>query len=101
MQFDTKSPVPKLIFSPVSGIPEELVATITEQTKSSEAESAIKLTVFQQDESEAPAQPEVKAEKKEEAEAAPEPTLREKDSKPEPAPTTDARSVIDKWKKKK
>lgn len=50
MQFDTKSPVPKLLFSPVGVVPESDVATIMKQRESAAADNAIKLNVFQSDE---------------------------------------------------
>jgi UDP-N-acetylmuramyl pentapeptide synthase len=65
MQFDTKSPVPRVLFSPLSGINPEDVDTLTSQSKSAAAESAIKLTVYQNDESDAaPAAPVVVKEPK-------------------------------------
>lgn len=107
MQFDTKSPVPKLLFSPVGMIEPDDAEVLLRQAKSAAADEAIKLTVFQTDEGIAPeavvAAP-VKEKKKakvevevEEVEVA-EPTLREA-KKPDASPTPDARSVIDKWKK--
>jgi len=49
MQFDTKAATPKLFFSPVGVVPDADVPKVTLQSKSTVAESAIKLTVFQQD----------------------------------------------------
>ena len=79
------------------------------QAKSDAADEAIKLTVFQTDEGIAPEQvvaapvKETKKKAKVEAEveevAVAEPVLREA-KKPDASPTPDARSVIDKWKKK-
>ena len=89
MQFDTKSPVPKLLFSPVGVVPEADVATVQEQKNSKAAENAVKLTVFQQDEGEgvtevaAPAEPVVRETKKQDA-----------------APAADVSDVIKKWSKK-
>lgn len=109
MQFDTKSPVPKVVFSPVTAIPEEHFEVIQRQAKTSDAENAIKLTVYQQDEGKedngafpAPAAP-VAAKAPEEEEEAPEPApvLREAKKAETPTAAPDARSVIDKWKKKK
>jgi len=42
MQFDTKSPVPKVMFSPVAAIDDEALPIIDTQSKSSAAESAVK-----------------------------------------------------------
>jgi hypothetical protein len=57
MAFDTKSPVPKLLFSPVAAVPQDQVDMILAQSKSNAAESAVKMTVFQSDEAAAPAAP--------------------------------------------
>lgn len=92
MQFDTKSPVPKLLFSPVGAVPEDDVEAIMRQKESAAAESAIKLTVYQTDET-----------KEETAEvAAPvstEPKLRETTKKADSG-DADAADVIKKWAKK-
>jgi hypothetical protein len=85
MQFDTKSPVPKVLFSPVSAVDPEIVATLNAQAASQAAESAIKLNVYQQDEGEAA--------------AIPEPVLRES-KKAEPVQGEDVSDVVRKWKKK-
>ena len=47
--FDINSPVPKLQFSPVAAVPEDILPSIIDQSKSQEAERAIKLNVYQQD----------------------------------------------------
>ena len=52
MAFDTKSPTPKLLFSPVSAIDGGDLDVLLRQSKSSSAEAAIKLTVYQVDSSE-------------------------------------------------
>lgn len=57
MQFDTSAAVPTLQFAPVGAVPPEDVDTVIEQSKSMAAEKAVALTVFQQDESAAPVQP--------------------------------------------
>lgn len=100
MQFDTKSPVPKLVFSPVDAVNAEDEEIIRQQADSVEAENAIKLTVFQSDEGEAPA-PVAPAAPVEVAasEETNEPTLRP--AKKPDAPATDAQSVLNKWKKPK
>ena len=51
MQFDTKSPTPKVLFSPVSAVPQEDLEILQRQAKSAAAESAVKLTVYQVDSS--------------------------------------------------
>lgn len=93
MQFDTKSPVPKLLFSPVGVVPESDLDTIKRQRESAAAENAVKLTVFQTDEAQVsgpivigPA-------------ALEEPKLRET-KKTETAPASDVSDVVKKWAKK-
>jgi nicotinamide mononucleotide adenylyltransferase len=86
MQFDTKSPVPKVMFSPVSAIDDDMLSIIDAQAKSSAAESAVKLTVYQADESEST--------------EIPEPVLRKSD-KVETGQPADVSDVIKKWSKKK
>ena len=46
MQFDTKSPAPKLLFSPSAGVPSADLPTVLQQSKSQPAEYAVKLSVF-------------------------------------------------------
>jgi len=90
MQFDTKSPVPRVVFSPVSGINPNDLDTLTSQSKSAAAEASIKLTVYQNDETEVAA-------------AAPAPTkepkLRET-KKQTAAPAADVSDVIKEWTSK-
>jgi hypothetical protein len=90
MQFDTKSPVPKLLFSPVGVVPEDDAKIVQTQKEAKAAENAVKLTVYQQDEGEeaAPAAP-----------VADEPVVREA-KKTEAAPAADVSDVIKKWSKK-
>lgn len=57
MQFDTKSPTPKVLFSPAAGLPQDLFEVVDKQGKSKAAEQAVKLTVFQSSEESAPAIP--------------------------------------------
>lgn len=49
MQFDPKSSVPKLLFSPAAAVNAEDIEVLQKQAKSSAAEQAIKLTVYQTD----------------------------------------------------
>ena len=86
MQFDTKSPVPKLMFSPVAAVDDSALPILEAQSKSQAAENAVKLTVYQSDESDAP--------------GVPEPVLRKSD-KAETIPSEDVSDVIKKWSKKK
>jgi hypothetical protein len=92
MAFDTKSPVPKVLFSPVGAVPDEDLEIIARQSKSPAAEAAIKLNVYQVDsESTDTPQPEAPAE----------PTKRESTkSTASDKPTADASDVLKKWSKK-
>lgn len=85
MQFDTKSPTPRVLFSAAGAVPTEDVEKVKAQSKSVAAESAIKLTVFQSDEGDAP--------------AAPEPVLRE--STKTEAGEANVADIVKKWSKKK
>jgi len=96
MQFDTKSPVPKLLFSPVGVVPENDVETIQRQKESAAAESAIKLTVYQQDEGEVAAP----AAQVEVANTSDEPVLRETKKAEPVAASGEVADVIKKWSKK-
>jgi len=89
MQFDTKSPVPKLLFSPVGVVPPEDVEKIQVQKTSPAAEAAIKMTVYQTDE---------EVSSKEVTEEAPK--LRESPSKSEEVHSSSAADVVKKWAKK-
>ena len=90
MQFDTKSPVPKLLFSPIGVVSEDDVKIVQTQKESKAAENAVKLTVYQQDEGE---------EATVAAPVADEPVVRET-KKTEAAPAADVSDVIKKWSKK-
>ena len=104
MQFDTKSPTPKLLFSPVGVLTPEQIAEVEQQAKSQTADNYIKLTVYKpKDEGEAPAQvaqptpaPQASAPSNTQSDVAVEqPTLRA-----EPAPVqkpTDVSSIVKKW----
>ena len=93
MQFDTKSPVPKLLFSPAAVVPENDVETIQRQKETKAAESAVKLTVYQQDEGEEVSAPAVVAP------VSSEPVIRET-KKSDAVPAADVSDVIKKWSKK-
>jgi hypothetical protein len=49
MAFDTKSPTPKVVFSPAGKVPDEDLQIIASQAKSPAAEAAIKMNVYQAD----------------------------------------------------
>ena len=89
MQFDTKSPVPKLLFSPVGAVPQADLEKIKMQKESKPAELAVKLTVYQADESEGTEVPAVE-----------EPKLREVNKAEAAAPNGDVADVVKKWSKK-
>jgi hypothetical protein len=97
MQFDTKSPVPRLLFSPVSGINPADLETLTRQSKSAAAEAAVKLSVYQSDEAVVP--PAVSAPAAEAAPVAKEPKAREV-KKPVAAVAEDVEDVIKEWSSK-
>lgn len=100
MQFDTKSPVPKLLFSPVSAVPEDELEIVKRQGKSADAENAVKLTIFQQTEGDNGGFPPAPVEKAADAEEGTEPTLREAKKPEAPAAAADAATLINKWKRK-
>ena len=52
MQFDTKAKVPRVLFSPAGAIDQNDMETIRNQGKTQAAENAIRLNVYQSDESE-------------------------------------------------
>jgi len=119
MSFDTKSPVPRVLFSPVAAVTEDVLNIINEQGQTLSAENAIKLTVFKTDSSEAPGPalaPELSrrplgntvidgmtthqaAEAEEVAEVVEEPVLRE--TKKPLGEGADIPDVVRKWSKKK
>jgi hypothetical protein len=86
MQFDTKSPVPKVMFSPVSAVEDDILPVLEAQSRSQAAENAVRLNVYQADEGE--------------TQSIPEPVLR-KSEKSEPVASEDVSDVIKKWSKKK
>jgi len=94
MQFDTKSPVPKVLFSPAAAVNESDIEVITRQRNSAAAEAAVKLTVYQADEGETSG-PIVTG-----PAALQEPKLREPTKKAEAAPNGDVADVVKKWAKK-
>lgn len=94
MQFDTKSPVPKLLFSPVGAVPTEDVEKVLAQSKSLASEQAVKLTVFQQDEGDNGMFPPAAAQSAE-------PKLRESKSEVEGDSSDDMSDIVKKWANKK
>jgi hypothetical protein len=92
MQFDTKATAPRVLFSPVAGVPADIIDVLAAQAKKPAAENAVKLTVYQQDEGEAPAAPAAP-----EASVA-EPVVTSKAKKP--AQAADVADVLKEWTKK-
>lgn len=91
MAFDTKSPTPKVLFSPADKVPDDVLQVIARQAKSPAAESAIKMNVYQSDstgEEVAPMREEV-----------PEPTKRESTTKMA-SDEGAIKDVVKKWSKK-
>ena len=95
MAFDTKSPTPKVLFSPVGAVPDSDLEIIARQAKSPAAEAAIKLNVYQTDEGNAPATASAQPETVEEVEA---PVKRESKATGEKA--SDVSDIVKKWSKK-
>lgn len=89
MEFDINSSTPKLLFSAVSAVEEDIKPIIMKQSKSQAAESAIKLTVYQSD---APVEETTQ-------EDIPEPVKREV-KKPTLEKAEDVSNIVKKWAKK-
>jgi hypothetical protein len=87
MQFDINSPVPRLLFSPVSSVPADVRDTVARQGKTLAAENAVKLTVYKTDE-EAVA-----------PEAMPEP-VKQASRKATAETVDDVSDIVKKWAKK-
>jgi hypothetical protein len=95
MAFDTKSPTPKVLFSPVGAVPDSDLEIIARQAKSPAAEAAIKLNVYQTDEGNAPATASNQPETVEDEEP---PVKRESKASGEKA--SDVSDIVKKWSKK-
>ncbi len=95
MAFDTKSPTPKVLFSPVGAVPDSDLEIIARQAKSPAAEAAIKLNVYQTDEGNAPATASSQPETVEDEEP---PVKRESKASGEKA--SDVSDIVKKWSKK-
>jgi hypothetical protein len=83
MQFDTKSPVPKLTFRPTRPLEQEDYEAVRELGERPAALAAIRLTVAQTDKVKALPKPKAKAV---EVEAEDEPTVRKEEKKPSAVP---------------
>ena len=97
MQFDINYPVPRLLFSPVAAVPDDVYEAVRRQSTSKAAENAIKLTVYKSDsqgeEAEAPAQPVS-------VEVVDEPVKRETVRKASAETAEDVSDIVKKWAKK-
>lgn len=99
MAFDTKSPTPKVMFSPAGAVPPEDLEIIARQAKSPAAEAAVKLSVYQGGEQSSEAEfesPDVAQFTAPATEA--EPTLRETSTTDEKS--GDVADIVKKWSKK-
>ena len=97
MAFDTKSPTPKVLFSPAGKVADDDLHTIAQQAKSAAAENAIKMNVYQAD-STGEAEVSAPHNVREEVGDMPEPVKRES-----VRPATDEKNISDvvkKWSKK-
>lgn len=95
MQFDTKSPTPRLLFSPAGAVDTEDMELIRKQGKSQAAENAIKLTVYQNDGAE-----EGESSQPAATETTEEPVKQAKKKAEAEAPAEDVSDLVKKWAKK-
>lgn len=96
MQFDTESSSPRLWFSPVSPVPDDMIPILTRQRETDAAQRAIRMNVFQTDEGEK--LPEVA---QPEADPVLEPVVREAVKTEAPSAQADVSSLVKKWSSKK
>jgi len=96
MAFDTKSPTPKVVFSPAGKVPDEDLQIIANQAKSPAAEAAIKMNVYQGDTT---GEVEVPSHRNEVAEDEAPPTKVES-KKAAATDEKDISDVVKKWSKK-
>jgi hypothetical protein len=96
MQFDTESSSPRLWFSPVSPVPDDMIPILTRQRETDAAQRAIRMNVFQTDEGEK--LPEVA---QPEADPVLEPVVREATKTEAPSAQADVSSLVKKWSSKK
>jgi hypothetical protein len=93
MDFDTKAPTPKVLFSPAGKVDDDILQIIARQAKSPAAEAAIKMNVFQMDTTDdAPAQ---RAEVADEVQP-----VKVESKKPAATGEKDISDVVKKWSKK-
>ena len=102
MEFDTNSPVPKILFSPIAAVDEIVLDSVQRQASNPAAINAVKMNVFQQDEGIVePAAPRAEIVTSELPDIAdiPSPVVRE--STKRDMSDSDVPDVIKKWAKKK
>jgi len=100
MAFDTKSPVPKVLFSPAGVTPDADLETVAMQAKSAAAEAAIKMNVYQVDSSD---EGDGGFEQLSAPQAVPEPTsepVKRESTKSSAEQPSDVSDVLKKWSKK-
>jgi hypothetical protein len=99
MAFDTKATAPKVVFSPAGKVSDEDLLIIAQQAKSPAAEQAIKLNVFQSDNS---GQAEVASHRNEIAEPSGDEAqpIKRESTKAAAAEEKDISDVVKKWSKK-
>jgi hypothetical protein len=98
MQFDPKASTPKVLFTPAAAVNANDLEVLQRQGKSAAAESAVKLTVYQNDEGTTEVQVQatpVSAEVKSDVDAT-EPVLRPS-TQAAPQPVNNASEVMKKW----
>jgi hypothetical protein len=112
MQFDTSSPVPKVMFSPASAINPDDVEDIQRHAKSTIAESCVKMNVYQVDDTnsnrqasrqaapEPEAPPVFDSTESESDEPVQEPVRRESKKPADTSSGSDVPDIIKKWSKK-
>lgn len=100
MQFDAKASTPKVVFSPAAAVDASIMETLQRQGKSAAAETAVKLTVYQNDEATTDNPVQATSASPISAEVsdvdASEPVLRTS-SQPAPQPVNNASEVMKKW----
>lgn len=92
MQFDTKSPTPRLLFSPVAAVPKDMWEIIRKQGKTPAAENAIKMTVAQTDKV-----PQLTNEVKPSDDTDEVEPVKQSRKKAAPAPVEESAELIKKW----
>jgi hypothetical protein len=98
MQFDTESSSPRLWFSPLAPVPDDMIAILQRQRETEAALRAVRMNVFQTDEGDAT--PEV-AQPEPALAPVPEPVVREAPKTEAPAAQADVSSLVKKWSTKK